>query len=287
MPGKVLVTRLVCLALAALVVGSVVMSRYGLQVTEYALSNPKLQTPVTIVHLTDLHNTTLGRDNRTLLERVQAQSPDLIFVTGDLVTRNKPEREPALALLRKLVELAPVYVSMGNHDWDYARRCGVDLMAEFQATGATVLEDTWVEREVRGQKLRIGGVSGYCVPENFAQTGRMSSAENAFLDALGDTELPVLLLSHRPVGWIEYGALNRWKPDLVFCGHAHGGQVRFPLVGGIIAPDQGLFPGRLSGLFSSGDGMRHMILSRGLGSSSRVPRFWNLPELVVVRWSGA
>jgi hypothetical protein len=86
-----------------------------------------------------------------------------------------------------------------------------------------------------------------------------------------------LLLAHRPDYFDLYSQSNI---DLVFCGHAHGGQVRLPFIGGLVAPGQGLFPKYTSGIHSKDD--TAMVISRGLGNSILPLRIFNRPEVVVV-----
>ena len=69
--------------------------------------------------------------------------------------------------------------------------------------------------------------------------------------------------------------------DLIFTGHAHGGQFRIPLIGGgLVAPDQGLFPEFTSGLHIRGSSI--MFISRGLGNSIVPIRIFNRPEIIAV-----
>ena len=67
---------------------------------------------------------------------------------------------------------------------------------------------------------------------------------------------------------------------IVLAGHAHGGQVRLPWIGGIVAPDQGFFPEYTEGLYEAND--TSMIVSRGLGNSIIPVRIFNRPEIVCV-----
>ena len=95
-----------------------------------------------------------------------------------------------------------------------------------------------------------------------------------------DTDCPTILLCHMSEGLLDYGSIDEWNVDIVFSGHAHGGQVRLPLFGGLYDPETGWFPRYEKGMFQKGEST--VIVSSGLGSSERIPRFNNPPELVVV-----
>lgn len=277
----------ILLTLVLIVTVSALRGRYDLTVSHYTLSSEKLTDSFRVVQLSDLHNREFGEGNEQLLEEVARQKPDLIFITGDSVIRYLPEREVALALMERLTEIAPVYVSMGNHEDEYDWRFGTDLYDLYSQTGVTVLEKEYVDIQVNGQELRIGGVYGYCLPEEYLRieeyrsTWKANEWEVEFLRGFLDTERYTLLLCHRPVAWIENGSLEAWPVDCVYAGHAHGGQVRLPFIGGLVAPDQGILPGRVAGEYTSEDGNSTLILSRGLGSSAPVPRIFNVPEIVV------
>ena len=91
-----------------------------------------------------------------------------------------------------------------------------------------------------------------------------------------------ILLSHRPELFEMY--VNR-SMDLVFSGHAHGGQFRLPFVGnGLVAPNQGLFPKYSEGLHIKKD--TTMVVSRGLGNSIVPLRLFNQPEIVCATLRG-
>ena len=274
--------KIICLVLSLLLVSgllSITLSRTALTVSRYQLTASKLTGPIRIVQLTDLHNSEFGEDNERLAARVAEQEPDLILVTGDLLNENEERTDIAVTLIRKLAEIAPVYVSFGNHEVGHERRFGTDLRALYTQAGARVLNDDWVDLTLKDQELRIGGIYGYCLPSKYREARK---SESAFLEEFQNTERTTLLLCHMPVCWIINGSLDGWDVDVVLSGHIHGGQVRLPLIGGLWAPDQGWFPGKSAGLYFSGDGERVMVLSRGLGNTDNVPRVNNIPEILVL-----
>lgn len=246
------------------------------------VSVPKLTEPVRIVQLSDLHNAQFGENNEELLAAVAAQQPDLIFFTGDLVIGREKKTDAAMALVEKLVEIAPVYVSVGNHEQMHENNFGSDLTGMLEYRGAKVLEFSYEDITVGNQDLRIGGISGYCIPDIYLATGEANLAECEFLWDFQNTERCTLLLAHMPCCWIRNDGISLWDADLVFAGHTHGGQVRIPFVGGVAAPDMGWFPGWLEGQFPSRDGTKTLILSRGLSNSLPVPRLNNPPQVLVV-----
>ncbi len=270
------------LALIAAVLCSLCASRYTLQVTRYALSSGKLTEPVRIVQLSDLHNARFGKDNANLIAQVEKQKPDLIVMTGDMINGNTQETETAEALIAALSGIAPVYASFGNHERAHGVVYDVDVKALYEDAGAVVLDETYQDIEIRGQKLRLGGLLGYALPERYAQTGEAVESEYVYLQQMQQTERLTVLLCHYPTCFIKDGILDDWNIDVVFSGHEHGGQIRLPWLGGVYAPDRGFFPGSTSGVTYSTDARKMLVLSRGLGSTGWIPRLNNVPEIVVV-----
>lgn len=257
-------------------------SSHHLTVSAYQVHNSKLTQPLRVLQLSDLHNASFGPENSSLLEAVRKQAPDLLLLTGDLVNGDEPDTRTAAALVAQLASIAPVYLSLGNHEQMHQQNFGSDLTAVFEAAGATVLEYSWEDVDIAGQALRIGGASGYCLPGLYLSTGEASPEECAFLEDFQDTVRCTLLMAHMPACWIRNDGISYWQSDLVFSGHAHGGQVILGDFGGLYAPDMGLFPGPLRGLHPSGDGQRFLVLSAGLGSSAPIPRLNNPPEILVL-----
>lgn len=254
---------------------SLILSQKCLIVRQYTYWNPKIAAPIRAVQLTDLHNYQYGRDNQRLIAKIQKQKPDVIFMTGDMLNEDEDRTDIVLHLVREACAIAPVYFSLGNHEVGYEKTYGEgDLTEQLEAAGAVVLEKEYVDTKIAGQEVRIGGVYGYLLPEDWED-----GSEQRFLEAFVQTDRLKILLSHVPEGLLLWKSMEYWDVDLVFSGHVHGGQVRVPFVGGLFDPEEGFFPMYTRGMFSCGNGT--MILSAGLGSSRGIPRVNNLPEIVV------
>lgn len=257
-------------------------SNYSLACTFYRIQTSKLYEPIRTVQITDLHNSIFGEKNQELIDLVAKQSPDLILITGDLVNSSETRTDIVTDLITELCGIAPVYVSLGNHEVEYEKNYGIDIVQLYEAAGAVVLDRQFQDIEVNDMRVRIGGIYGYCLPEKYLKTNEADPEECAFLSEFQNTNLYTILLCHIPVCWLISDGLDEWNVDCVFSGHVHGGQVILPLAGGMYAPDLGWFPGKLQGLYSSADGGSMMVLSTGLGSTELVPRFNNIPEIVTV-----
>ena len=228
-----------------------------------------------IAHVSDLHNAVFGRENEKLLSLIRAAEPDIIAITGDLIDSRHTDIDSALAFVEAAAEIAPVYYVTGNHE---SRLDFDEIEPRLIAPGARVLRNEAEDVGRGGERIRLAGIDD----PSFIRTGGTAEERAAAeLEQLGDGGGTfTVLLAHRPElveVYAEYGA------GLVLSGHAHGGQVRLPLLGGLYAPGQGLLPEYDSGLYSLGE--TQMVVSRGLGNSVAPLRVNNRPELVIVTLS--
>ncbi len=248
----------------------------ALMVSEIGVTGTKLPQNFVgyrIAQVSDLHNAEFGENNEVLIDLLQGTEPDLIVLTGDLVDSNHTDLAVSLAFAQQAVSIAPTYYVPGNHE---ARIPSYDQLREdLIRAGVVVLENEAVLLERDGASIHLIGVQD---PSFFADPDHEESAMAAILtDLVPEDGSYTVLLSHRPELFDTYVASG---VDLVLAGHAHGGQVRLPFLGGVVAPGQGLFPAYDAGLYTEGD--TNMVVSRGIGNSIIPFRVNNRPELVLV-----
>ena len=261
---------------------AVFISNTRISTASYTVTLENLESPVRLVLISDLHGKSFGKDNARLIAKIQEQTPDAIFLVGDMLDKKADEADvqSLLALTEKLLKIAPVFFSMGNHEQVYLKT-DVTLLDRVAQTGAVVVNDSYVDVTVAGQPLRIGGTMGHGFAFGRTEEEFTSSPEYVFLKAFENTELPKICLAHMPDTFIFNGAYTLWDVDLVLSGHTHGGLVRLPFIGGLYAPMQGLFPKYDRGYFRLGTHMQ-MIITSGLAGHGLLPRVNNPPEIAVI-----
>ena len=269
-------------AVLASAVSAVVCSR-ELKVTEYDVGIDGLTSPARVVVISDLHSREYGEDNSALLALIAAQHPDAVFAVGDMINRSADEEDilQFLELLVKLQEIAPVYYSPGNHESDYMTDRDSGLLGRVSATGVTVLLDEYVETQLGGNTVRIGGTMGHYYRYEWSEEQKNDPPDYAMQEEIGSTDVPSIVLMHMPENMIADSARKNWNADLYISGHTHGGVVRLPLIGGLVAPTQGLFPKYDQGFFTV-DGRLKLIITSGLAGYGPIPRIFNRPEICVI-----
>ncbi|MGN0358421.1 MAG: metallophosphoesterase, partial [Blautia sp.] len=145
-------------------------SNHSLNCIYYRIQTDKKFKSIRILQLTDLHNSIFEEKNQELVDLMVKQSPDLILITGDLLNSNELNTDIATDLISDLSKIAPVYVSLGNHEVEYQQNYGTDIVQLYADAGAVVLDRQYQDLEVNGQKIRLGGIYGYCLPEKYLET---------------------------------------------------------------------------------------------------------------------
>jgi predicted MPP superfamily phosphohydrolase len=268
-----------CIVAAALLAGCA--THASLKTVRYDLSEVSLFEGLSIVLVTDLHSEIYGNDKTQtpLLERITGAAPDLIVLGGDIYDDVLPDIGTRLLLagLREVLPDTPVFYVTGNHEYDGNK---VDaILKELPEFGVTALLDDYALVELKGIPVVVAGVDD---PNRMLRDPFYDPAfaDGPFKKAADVSAACKILVCHRPElakGYLEYGF------DLILSGHTHGGQVRLPpLLNGLYAPGQGLFPKYAGGVYQLENAV--LIVSRGLSTRRPLfPRIFNPPELVVIR----
>ncbi|NLP34346.1 MAG: metallophosphoesterase [Clostridiales bacterium] len=303
-----------------------------LTTSEYTISSKKLSNDINgtkFVVLSDLHNHSIGKENRRLINKIDSIAPDFIIIAGDMVTKRQfcvPSN--AYNLLKRLSKKYKIYYGYGNHE-QYFEQLLEDLQNRKRKEADIIkyknLHSTWVEYKKRlinlgivfldndgipftrlnnkennlsrtevtpnsNAKLLVSGLSldmvyylrrnQKAVQEHSILPNSSKVVEEYIRARLGkkDEDIFHILIAHNPIYYEDYVS---WGADLILSGHVHGGLVRLPFIGGLISPSVKLFPKYDAGMFTKDE--KTMIISRGLGTHSNMPRIFNPPELVVVR----
>ena len=233
-----------------------------LDITQYNVSAPHLRKMYRLALVTDLHNCPY----RQLLAGIRAQKPDAVVIAGDLLGNLDTRGARSLDFLREAAAEFPVFYALGNHE----RRLVEDDYRVIRETGAILL----VNETAMFGELCIGGLA----PDLAEQTDFIDASHLAFAEAFSRMDGYRILLCHRPE-WYFAGIRDLDIP-LVLSGHAHGGQVRIFTIP-VFSPGQGLFPKYAQGMHEG-----RLIVSRGLGNHTVVPRFFNAPELCMITVGG-
>lgn len=276
--GRGCLTALIILALIAAAAAFLIKdSRDDLEISRYEVKSQKLPESFDgfkIVQLSDLHGAEFGEDGMGLVEKVKELEPDIIALTGDFVT-DEGDLAAVEKLAARLVKLCPVYFISGNHE--FGSGLAVKVRNILERAGVKYLSNEYLTISRGEDGILLGGVEDPLAYADMLSPDELAQKMN---DAAPDAFK--ILLGHRNYWMTEYPEL---PVDLIFCGHAHGGLIRIPGVGGLIGTDRRLFPDFDAGQFNNG--RYTLIVSRGLGNSVPIPRIFNRPEIVCVELSSA
>ena len=249
----------------------------ALEVNEYEIVSdriPEAFAGFRIAQVSDLHNKDFGEGYGQLLTLLSEINPDIIVVTGDLIDSRQTDLDVALEFAWQAGKIARVYYVSGNHEARVPEYD--DLKIGLVKAGVVILENQKVQITREGESITLMGIDDPSFQEDYLFGDSESVARQAIENLQNESDEYTILLSHRPELFDLY---VETEMDLVFSGHAHGGQFRLPFVGGLVAPNQGFFPKYDAGQFTEEN--TTMIVSRGVGNSIIPIRFNNRPEIIV------
>lgn len=271
------IVKIVALVLVVAIVATVgvnIILNRNFTVSFYQVRSDKVTDNIRVVELADLHNATYGKDNEKLVAKVKALKPDLIFYAGDMMNYKNSDYSVLFTLSDKLSEVAPIYACLGNNELDQYLFEDKAFVKKLSSHKVTVLSNEATDVTVGNTTVQL-----IAVTEGAEQYDNPNTNAKKFVGSLEPTNNCRICLTHYPELFLN--KLFEKNIDIAFTGHAHGGHIRLPKIGGLYSNGEGFLPKLTAGVEEAADGTQ-VVISRGLGNHNVIPRINNQPELVVV-----
>ncbi len=239
--------------------------------TKYNIKSDKVNGKFKIIQISDFHNERNKWLHKQLINTIKKEKPNIIVITGDLIDTYK--NESVKVLLEEITPYASIYYVSGNHEYEHG---GYNRLKKILLKHkVNILENDCINLD---NNITLYGI----MDPKFAEKEDEYKVIKGCLDNFKiKSNRYNILLSHRPEHFELY---TEYSFNLVFTGHAHGGQFIFPILGPLFAPHQGVLPKYAKDNHKKRN--TNMIVSRGVGNSlfARI-RINNRPELIIVSLS--
>ena len=266
------------LALAPIIVASsIIRQSKNLKVRKTTLKFDKLPQNFDnfkIAQVSDIHCDKVGHSDLSFINKIKNFNPDMIVITGDILDSYNNNMDIAYNILTQLAIVAPCYFVSGNHELRLPEEYE-QLINRMKKLNITHLHNSKLFITKNNESINLVGVEDYNFFKNEDNLNHRANFIKTLKELYSSNHFNILL-SHRPEKFPIYADI---KYELIFSGHAHGGQWRIPFVGGIFSPSQGFFPKYTNGNYVLEDST--MIVSQGLGNSSFPIRINNRIELIL------
>lgn len=232
-----------------------------------------------IVQLSDLHSKSFGNNNEMLIDMIDKESPNIIVMTGDMVTANEKDFTVFYSLVKELTKKYRVYYVYGNHEGELSLKLKSEITAFLKENGVIVLDNDYISIEKNNEKINLYGLCYTQKYYSYKGGKKHIITENYIKNKLGtiDKNKYNILLTHNP---LFFDAYSGYGFDLILSGHVHGGLIRLPFIGGILSPERKFFPQYSAGVYEKGNSK--LVVSRGLSRGTKGFRFFNRPDVVSI-----
>lgn len=252
------------------------------KVSNVEIKSPKLPEVFDgykIVQLSDLHSKSFGNNNEMLIDMIDKESPNIIVMTGDMVTANEKDFTVFYSLVKELTKKYRVYYVYGNHEGELSSKLKSEITAFLKENGVIVLDNDYISIEKNNEKINLYGLCYTQKYYSYKGGKKHIITENYIKNKLGtiDKNKYNILLTHNP---LFFDAYSGYGFDLTLSGHVHGGLIRLPFIGGILSPERKFFPQYSAGVYEKGNSK--LVVSRGLSRGTKGFRFFNRPDVVSI-----
>lgn len=274
---------IICTCLIVIVLYLFYSSYYHVEVNTYTVDSEKINHNINIAIISDVHDMHCKIKDK-VINQLEELHPDLILCVGDIIDSDSENDKDMIDFLTQLNEISEVYMSIGNHETMYYQTHNQDIK-QLETIGIHLLEEDYKDIYINNEQIRIGGMYAFAFGSGNALITKEDMQNNStyqFLTDMCKTSNFKLMMAHRPDSF-TYGDAYKWDLDLIVSGHNHGGQMILPGIGGLYAPEEKWMPKYDYGQYSLGK--QTLLLTRGVSSCGKIPRFNNSCEIMQIKLS--